>query len=338
MMNASISNPRMNRRRFLQIVAAGAGSGAALAASGMFRSGEREQRVSETQILMGTVVNMTAIGLDAASGRAALKESLGRMIELESILSRFKPHSQISELNRAGSIEHPHPGLLELIEQAQRLSEISGGAFDITVKPLIDLFERHRAESGGLPSERKAKDVLKLVDYRRIVVAEDRISFAEEGMKITLDGIAKGYVVDAGVAVLRERGFESALIEAGGDLVASGCKEHNQPWKVGIRSPRQEGPAVVHALAAQNCAVATSGDYEEAYSADFVSHHIIDPRLGLSPRELASATVSAPTGALADGLSTALMVLGHSRGRAVLEAFPQTKAYLVTKGLEVIVL
>jgi thiamine biosynthesis lipoprotein len=156
-------------------------------------------------------------------------------------------------------------------------------------------------------------------------------------MSITLDGIAKGYIVDAGVKILRGHGFENVLVEAGGDLLASGYKAAEVPWKIGIQSPRKGRSGLMQILSVKNQGVATSGDYMQSYSPDFANHHIIDPRCGRSPREIASVTVIAPTATLADGLSTTLMVLGPEAGTRLMKHFPDCEAYLIGKDLKMIV-
>jgi thiamine biosynthesis lipoprotein len=168
------------------------------------------------------------------------------------------------------------------------------------------------------------------------IEAGKRVTFAHPGMAVTLDGIAKGYIVDAGIEVLKQRGFADVLVEAGGDLLASGQKEQDTPWQIGIRSPRTAQGGLLASFSVENRAVATSGDYMQSFTADLSQHHILDPRTGYSAPELASATVTAPTATLADGLATATMVLGPKAGLRLVESLPGCKAYLVLKDLEIV--
>ena len=154
------------------------------------------------------------------------------------------------------------------------------------------------------------------------------------GMSITLDGIGKGYVVDRGISELRERGFPNVFLEAGGDLLAAGNKGTGSPWRVGIRNPRP-GLTLHARFDVQDRAVATSGDYMQAYTDDYTRHHIVDPRTGRSAPELASSTVIAPNAATADALSTLTLVLGRRAGRDLLEALPGCEGYFVSKQLDV---
>ena len=152
---------------------------------------------------------------------------------------------------------------------------------------------------------------------------------------MTVDSIAKGYIVDEGIAALKTRGYEQILVEAGGDLATSGQRSQSHSWRVGIRSPRPNGPVTLATLQVSDRAVATSGDYMQPFAVDFSAHHIIDPRTGYSAPGLSSATVLAPTCMLADALATSMMVLGPEAGLAVLQAFPGCDVLLVDKQLAI---
>ena len=324
----------ISRRRFLQIVAA---SGAAALAL-KFGIDRLNQPViaRESRLLMGTVVNLTVIGGDEQTAYAALRSCLDGMAGLEGVLSRFQPQSQLSQLNRLGELSHAHPALTALIRQSLELSRFSDGAFDITIKPLVDLYQSYQADGKGLPGAEQVNERRALVDYRRLTLDGDRISFKIPGMSISLDAIAKGYIVDVGVGLLRQAGFPNILVEAGGDLMASGEKGNEAPWQIGILSPREGQQKYLGRLSVIDQAVATSGDYMQAFVSDFSEHHILDPHTGYSPPQLASATVVAPTAALADGLATTLMVTGSQAGAQFLRQFDGCEAYLVTKDLAII--
>jgi thiamine biosynthesis lipoprotein len=154
------------------------------------------------------------------------------------------------------------------------------------------------------------------------------------GMNLTFDGIAKGLVVDAGVDALRTSGFENVIVEAAGDLLASGERDFQIPWKIGIRPPRNGMTQQLPILHIKNQAVATSGDYLSSFTDDFSMNHILDPRRGFSSPELSSATVIAPSASLADGLATTIMVLGVQAGLELLKSFPGCDAYLLDKDLQ----
>ncbi len=324
----------LTRRDFLRIIGATAMAGAAWRL-GLQANGQKLVEVSTSRILMGTVVKVTIIGEDSAAAEAAAAASLGRMTELEALLSRYRPDSELSRLNTNGYLPAASPPLLHLIEQSRQLSEKSDGAFDISVYPLLDLYQAHQ-QQGKLPSAEAVASILPLINYKNIHVDGQTIRLGKSGMILTLDGIGKGYIVDEGTAELRRRGFVNMMVEAGGDLMAAGAKDHELSWRVGIRPPRPAMEPLQTGLRLANQAAATSGDYFQAYTADLHHHHILDPRTGYSNPELASVTVTAPSAMLADGLATAVMVLGSQWGTALLSQHPECAGLMITKNLDLI--
>ncbi len=318
---------KISRRQFLKIIAVSGAAGVAF----KFGLGSlaADQVVSETRLLMGTIVNLTLVGPNPKTAAMAVNACLDRMTTLEAVLSRFLPDSQLSRLNQAGMVMDAHPALLGLVRQSLQLSEQTEGAFDITVKPLLDLYQ---ATPGVLPTASQIEQALKLVDHGMLDVSGERIAFQRPGMSITLDGIAKGFIVDEGVAVLKENGFENVMVEAGGDMMGLGEKAPRSPWKIGLQAPRSDMGRLMATFNVQNQAVATSGDYMQSFSADFANHHIIDPRIGHSSPELASVSIMATTAALADGLATAVMVMGKA-GLGLIEQMAGVEALAVTKDL-----
>ncbi len=321
----------MNRRGFLQIVAV-AGTAAACWQLGLFGSAKRLQSARRSLPIMGTVLNLTVYGPDRDGCEEALMKTVGAMQNLETKLSRHMAASELAVLNRTGFLENPGADLLRVISMAGDISRKTSGAFDVTMLPLLLLHEEIRGNNAHADSGRLAL-AKKAVGYERLVQDGAGLRFLEPGMGVSLDGIGKGYIVDRGVAVLRELGFANVYVEAGGDLMVSGLKEAKTPWRIGIRNPRPEQKHKLVTLAVSDKAVATSGDYLQAFTADLRHHHIIDPRSGFSPPELASCTVTAPNVALADGLATALMVLGKDDSLDLIESLDGCEAYLIGKDL-----
>lgn len=321
----------ISRRGFLRIIALGgvAGMSAKVGADRFFRN----EPVTVTRLLMGTMVNLTVVSQNYQYASAAISHCLEHMTSLEAVLSRFQPNSQVSCLNQNGALASPHPVLLELITSACEISRLTGGAFDISIKPLVDLYRQYQTSSKGLPPANLIQETLDLVNYHAIHLSGNQIHFAKPGMTITLDGIAKGYIVDQGVAILRAHGFSNVVIEAGGDLLASGQKSTHQHWTIGINSPRKSG-SVISRFDITDKAVATSGDYMQPFVKNCSQHHILDPRTGYSAPDLASVSVIGPSACLADGLATAIMVLGLDLGKQLLARLSNYQAYLVTKNLE----
>ena len=255
----------------------------------------------------------------------AIAATFAEMERLITLFDHRQHNSPLARLNRSGLLAAPPAELVEIIALAQQYSLLSDGAFDISVKPLLDAYQ------AGLPD---AADQRLLVDYRQIQNEAGQIALGRPGMALTLDGIAKGRVVDGATAVLQSHGFPNILVEAGGDLVGLGLRADGTPWQVGINHPRPTADKLVGVLPVSMQAVATSGDYMHTFSQNYDRHHIIDPRSGLSPADLASVTVMAPSAADADALSTALMVMGSAAGLSLVAHLPHVEALMVTKALE----
>lgn len=321
-MNSPASST-LSRRSFLQVTAV---AGSVLAAGGLLRLARRLRPVTldETRVLMGTFINLRLVTDDARNGRAALAATLAEMERLIALFDHRRADSPLARLNQQGQLSQPPAELVEVITHAVRYGDLTGGAFDISIKPLVDAY------SAGL-HDPAAQAVL--VDYRQIGVSAEEIQLRRPGMALTLDGIAKGRVVDGASATLQAHGFTSILVEAGGDLMGLGTRAEGQPWQLGVQHPRQPG-ALLTTLPVFMQAAATSGDYMHSFRQDHSAHHIIDPRRGMSPTELASVTVLAPSVMDADALSTALMVMGRAAGRRLLERLPHVEALFVTKALE----
>lgn len=323
-----------NRKDFLRIVAAAGAAG--MAGKLGWDMAHAPVVVEETRSLMGTVVNLTVIGEDRLSARQAVGACFSRMASLESLLSRFQPGSQLSRLNRDGEIRGADRALIHVLERALSISRQSGGKFDITIKPVLDLYQHVQAETNNLPTRVEIEKALRLVDYQNVHIEGQNVRFVDQEMAVTLDGIAKGYIVDRGVGALRERGFRNVLVEAGGDLAASGGKPGDTPWRIGVIAPRDGEDEFTTRVSVWNQALATSGDYLQSYSEDHKVHHILDPRQGISSPELASVSVLAPSAMSADGYATAVMAMGPEQGLKLIESLPEVEAVLITKSLKTI--
>ncbi|MFO1485250.1 MAG: FAD:protein FMN transferase [Verrucomicrobiaceae bacterium] len=301
-----------SRRRFFALAA---GTCGALITSCSRQSGRR--KFSQSSSALGAKVTMTALHADEHAANTALDAAFAELEHVENVMSLYRPESQISRLNRDGVLEKPDASLVEVLRYAAEVAEKSGGAFDVTVQPLWAL-------KGVTPDAA----TLALVDWRKVELAEKRLKLAP-GMAITLNGIAQGFAADAAMRVMRAHGVEHALIDAG-EFSAHGNNAENARWRIGIQHPRERDAFAALAQLENRC-LATSGDYETAFSDDFSRHHILDPHSGESPAELASVSVLAPTAMAADALSTALFVLGAKRGMEFLRDFHSTDALLILK-------
>jgi thiamine biosynthesis lipoprotein len=282
---------------------------------------------TETRLLMGTLINLTVVSPEEGSLTRVVEDTFSEMQRLIAVYDHRSATSEVGRLNLDGKIASPSAQLLTVIEKSTAVAELTGGAFDITIKPALDAFQNDSMITDEIKSQ---------VDYRLVSCSTDRIWFEQPGVQITLDGIAKGAVIDAGVAVLKNDGFNNVMVEAGGDLMAAGSRGSGEPWKIGINHPREAGQTLMATLGLNDRAAATSGDYQFYFSEDLTKNHIIDPVLFESPKELASVTVLAPSAVEADAFSTAIMVMGSERGLALVESLPGLDAYLVTKDLRVL--
>ncbi|MDD5348410.1 MAG: FAD:protein FMN transferase, partial [Candidatus Omnitrophica bacterium] len=224
----------------------------------------------QTQVLMGTFVEV--VSPDARAASIVFAE----IKRIEGLLSKYREDSEVSQLNRNGTVKASQE-LLFILERSKFFYDESSGAFDVTAGPLIDLWgftdkKFRRPADDEILQARARVGTDKIVLNRRDSVVE----FTVPGMKIDLGAIAKGYAVDCAVARLRETGVASCLINAGGQIFCLGTRA-GRPWKVAIRDPRGTGESGF--LQLQDRAAATSGDYEQLFEdAGKRSAHILDPR------------------------------------------------------------
>ncbi|MFV0437231.1 MAG: FAD:protein FMN transferase [Desulfopila sp.] len=321
-----------NRRRFLQIVAV-AGAAGACWQLGLFRGDSGLTAARRSLPIMGTYLNLTVYGRDIDRCEEAIDATFQRMLALEKELSRHMATSPLHQLNSSGTLPAPGRELLAVLRGSLQLSEETDGAFDVTMLPLLTLYS-DSGEQGATPAPAILRQTrTRTTDYRKLQVSAEEVRLSEPNMAVTLDGIAKGYIVDQGVAALKAEGFGQVFVDAGGDLMVTGAKPDGSPWRIGIMNPRKDRPFKPVAFPVTERAVATSGDYFQAFTPDMRNHHIIDPHTGYSSPELASCTVTAPTAMRADGLATAVMVLGRHRGLELLETLPGCEGYLIDKQL-----
>ncbi|HML22398.1 MAG TPA: FAD:protein FMN transferase [Aggregatilinea sp.] len=327
--SSALNKTRFSRRQFIKITAL-AGGVVALGGVGLdLARSPGVQRVQETCLLLGTVANLTVISDDPGTARAAIRASFERMAALEGIFSRFRADSQLTALNTTGRLDAPDPALRDVLARAVEYGDLTGGAFDVTVEPVLALY-RARAVENRLPDADELARAEALVDYRRIALSADRITLDQPGMAVTLDGIAKGYIIDTGAAVFVGYGFDRVMVELGGDMQALGSAG-SRPWQVGIQPPRAGDAEFAAVTQIDNRALATSGDYMNTFTPDFRLNHILDPHTGASPLALSSASVIAPTACDADALATAMMVLGPVDGLALVERLVGVEALLIAK-------
>jgi thiamine biosynthesis lipoprotein len=317
----------LTRRRAIRIVAAAAGLPLIIAAvratapAGQFFNWQGE--------VLGAFSELTLWHSDAALARRTILKIRGEIARYERIFSLYQADSEISRLNAAGALPRPSPELRALIEESQRFGVLSAGAFDISVQPLWRLYEAHFWSHTDIVQDivARARDVARdLVDFRRIETSAGRIAFAREGMGITLNSVAQGFITDAIADLLRNEGFESAVVDLG-EFRTLGRHPDGRAWRLGIRDALAAS-GVARTVELDDMALAVSGGYGTTFEPTGRFHHIFDPQTGASANKLADVAVIGPRATAANGIATAICVAGEERAAALLAACPGTRALL----------
>lgn len=279
--------------------------------------------------VMGTSLEVRAIGPDPARLDAALDAAVAEIQRVENLMTDWRP-SPLETLNAAAG---KGPQLVsreiaDVVRLALEVGALSDGAFDITFASVGKLWD-FKSVPPRIPTDEELTRARAHVDYSRVKVDLDaRTVDLPAGMRIGLGGIAKGYGVDRAMKVLMDHGVEHAIVNAGGDLKALGS-HFDAPWEIAIVHPRDK-ERVLAVIPVKNTCVVTSGDYERFFEIEGVRyHHILDPRTGRPSQGCMSATVTAPDAALADALATAMCVLGPVKGLELIERLPRVGALLV---------
>ena len=260
---------------------------------------------------MGTRVSLSTVvssrdQADQAVGRAC--EEMDRLI---GIFSHFDASSPASLLNADGWLHLPPPELTRVMADAQRYHRLTRGKFDISVAPVVELFRSRQA--GTLPDETDIRAAMELVGAGHVQVSRRRIGFDRQGMRMTLDGIAKGYIVDQIARILERHRIRDYLVEAGGDIRTRGSRGRGKPWQVGVQDP-DKGADFPDVIELTKGAVATSGSYERYFDTEQEHHHIVSANTGASPLHARSVTVTAPTATAADALATSVFLMEPRAG------------------------
>ena len=293
-------------------------------AVGPARAAQNGTDTREYRYLMGTSMQVQAIGGDEASRRAAIDEAFAAMAEVDRLMSNYRSDSELSRVNRdapLGPVVVSDP-LLRVIEAGQRVSAASNGAFDMTVGPLVQLWG-FRTKTPHIPSSAELAAVRPLVGYRNVIVdaPHHTIRFARPGMEIDLGGIAKGFAVEVAANVLRRRGL-TGFIDAGGNQYMLGTPPGKSSWTVGIKNP-DAVDRLIGVIDVKGGSVSTSADYANfLVAAGRTYGHLLDPHTLQPSNASLSATIVSEDGTLADAMSKAAFVLGPRQGIALIDATP----------------
>lgn len=278
---------------------------------------------------MGTEVSVELWHDDPAAGARAIDAVFAEFDRIDRLMSTFKPDSRISKINREAA-DHAVPAgaeLFDLVVRSLDIAVLTRGAFDITFDSVGQHydFREHRRPDAATTAEARQH-----IDYRLVQTNSENqsIRFLEPGVRINLGGIAKGYAVERGIDILRDRGIRHAIVTAGGDSRLLGDRR-GQPWIVGIRDPRQDGNVAVR-IPLENEAISTSGDYERFFLEDGKRyHHIIQPSTGTPAMGVHSATIVGPDAVMTDALSTSVFVMGVDQGLRLIATLPDYEGIVI---------
>jgi thiamine biosynthesis lipoprotein len=293
----------LSRRRALAVIAAAAGVP-------LVRTARADVPVHVWRgMALGAEASLRIAHPERAVARRLVARCVDEVARLEAVFSLYRPDSELCRLNRDGALERASHDLRLVLAEAQRFGELSGGAFDVTVQPLWQLYRAHfaaRPDDTAGPPARLIEAARHLVDYRALAIDGAQVRLLRPGMAATLNGIAQGYVTDRVADLLRDAGCERVLVQLG-ETYAGAPPAVGRPWRIGILDPN--APAtVVDTLEAVNVAIAISSGAATRFDAAARHHHLFDPMTGKSAHRHASVTVLAPRATTADALSTALAV------------------------------
>ena len=290
-------------------------------------------QVKDSRIdVMGTVVSINCVGRNEGVGRAAIAAAFKELDRIDELMSDYKEGSELSIVNRE-AFRIPvavSDELFAVLEKSVEYSEFSGGAFDVTVGPVVDLWRKAGAE-GTSPSDEEIAWAKVKTGYDKLVLDKKRktVRFAFDGMRIDLGGIAKGYAIDRAVEAMKRAGAVGGLVDVGGDIRCFGRPAKKAKWVIGLQDPGLEG-GILLTLELGDMSVATSGDYRRFVVVDGARYgHIMDPTAGGSVKDFASVSVLAKKAIDADALATAVSVAGAKEGVKLIESLSNTEALLL---------
>ena len=324
-----MSGAGLSRRRAITIMAAGAGV-SLLGADRAARDAPVLYAWNGTSL--GSPARLRLYHSDRAAAAQVVARCAAEIERLERIFALYRDDSELARLNRDRRIAAPGHDLRLVLAEALRLADLSGGAFDVTVQPLWDLYARHffgrEPPDPAGPPPRDVAAALALVDWRGVEISARQAALARPGMGLTLNGIAQGYVADRITDILRNAGCDRVLADLGrSELVALGRHPDGRCWQIGLADPRQPD-RIARVLDLSNGALCTSGGYGTKFEPSGRFHHLFDTATGASAGHYIAASVFAPSAMIADALSTALYVAPPVLGGKILSNYRGISALL----------
>ena len=288
--------------------------------------------------LMGSAFELVLVHKDKKKAIYFLEKGLDEIKRIETLLSEFKPDSFTSLINQnAGKKSIAiNNEVFTLLQRSLQISDITNGAFDITVGPLKQLY-RFKNEKFKLPSRKEINKVLQRVGYKKVKLSANPLAIflKKEQMHISFAAIGKGYAADCVKKIWLAEGLTSGIINASGDLTTFGTRADGSPWKIGIAHPDNKDEILFY-IPVNNAAVATSGDAEQFFiHKNTRFSHNINPKTGSPLKGLKSVSVFSPSAELSDALATAVYVMGIQKGLHFIDQLPDTHALIIDDKNEV---
>ena len=287
---------------------------------------------SRTEFVLGAAV--CTITLFEQGKDSIYRDIFSRLREIENLMSVNIPLSDVSRINAAAGIEpvQVHDDVFKVIERALYYAQLSGGAFDPSVGPLVSLWGIG-SNNARAPSHAEIEKVLPLINWRDIELDPQTKSvyLKNKGMSLDLGAIAKGYAADEAAVIIRKENIARAIIDLGGDILILGKKKDRSLWKVGVQDPDGSRGSYIGILQITEQTVVTSGVYERFFEENGIRyHHIFLPSDGFPVSNgLLSVTIITHNSTDADALSTAVFVLGYEKGLSLIESLPETEAVFI---------
>jgi thiamine biosynthesis lipoprotein len=297
--------------------------------------------VERARVEMGSELRLTAWTADEALAISAFEEVFHEFERLDKLLTVWRNDSDVQRINAAAG-DHAvpvAPEVREVLRLAREASDLTEGKFDITFGALADVWKFDQDQDNTVPDQADIARRLPLINYRKVELDDTAGTayIAQKGIRIHLGGIGKGYAVDRAVAILRTRGVNDFIIQAGGDMYAGGMKG-DRPWRLGIRDPRGPEDRVFAAIDLSNGTFSTSGDYERAFVKDGRRyHHILDPATGQPAAGCRSVTLVTARAVFADALAKGVFILGAEKGMALIERLPDVEGVIVSDRNQVLI-
>lgn len=276
----------------------------------LFLSCAQKKDFRYTNFIVGGPCEITFTCANGGIASQVVTEIDEELTRIDSLLNYFSPSSLVSALNNRHRVRADHDiiGLFMLCDSISRLTD---GLFDISVAPLVEIWGFYD-KTMRVPETTAIVRARSRVDFRKIVIKRDSL-ITPDDMAVDLSSVADGYAADRVGRIILKYGISSALINIAGEVLAIGVSPRGRPWKVGIKNPR--GGGIIEVVALQDGALSTSGDYEKFFIAGNVRYsHIINPKSGYPATDIASATILARETAFADGISTAISIMGPAEG------------------------